>query len=194
MSCQPGFSTVDLRFDLTFCDQDNLSYAGHALGTLTCIQAHTQDKDHMVTDLLTMISATSAFSTVGQQMLLDNGWLSNTATVRGQTHGPIRINSPPPFAAVETIRVTMLKVIWHTQYTQLGPFSSSSLSRKLCIFLSAYIPRFSVRCCCNVKVCFWHSSYWHTLIHTGESISKPVECCLRRMMAGESFMIFCVLW
>lgn len=40
--------------------------------TLTLTQAHTEDKDHMVTDLLTVISATSAFSTVGQKKLLDD--------------------------------------------------------------------------------------------------------------------------
>lgn len=39
---------------------------------LTLTRAHTKDKDHMVTDLLIVISATSAFSTVGQQILLDD--------------------------------------------------------------------------------------------------------------------------
>lgn len=73
MSCQPGFSTMDLRFDLIFCDEETQVMQDVGTHTLTLTQAHTQkDKDHMVTDLLTLISATSAFNTVGQQMFLDN--------------------------------------------------------------------------------------------------------------------------
>ena len=59
------------------------------------IYSSTRTQDHVITDLLTVISATSAFSTVGKQMLSDNRQLSNTATVRGHTHGPIR--TPPSF-------------------------------------------------------------------------------------------------
>lgn len=73
---------------------------------------------------------------------------SNTATVRGQKRGPVRIY-PTSFAAVEMIRVTIVKDhLTHTVYTQLGPFLIQALNRSY-----AYIPQFGVGCC-NVEVCF----------------------------------------
>lgn len=77
ISCQTGFSTMNMRFDKIFCDEEtqfmqDMSQAHTNTHTIRLPQAHTHTEDHMVTDLLTVISATSAFSTVGQQMLLDN--------------------------------------------------------------------------------------------------------------------------
>lgn len=121
------------------------SYAEHGIGTHTPSQAHIT-KDHKVTDLRAAISATSAFSTVGQQMLLDNGWLSNTATVRGHTHGPIRIY--PTFLRC-CLNDTGYHVKGHLTYhihtwDLFFFFFIIALNRQLCIFLSAYIPQFGV--------------------------------------------------
>lgn len=72
---------------------------------------------------------------VGQPMLLDNGWLSNTATVRGQTRGPIRIypTSTPSLLSkwyglpCERSFDTHTQYI-HSIYTHLGPLSSPFLT------------------------------------------------------------------
>lgn len=51
---------------------------------------------------------------------------------------------PPPFAAVDDTGYHVKGQLTHTQYTQLGPLLIKVLNGKLCIFLSAYIPRFGV--------------------------------------------------
>lgn len=164
----------------------------------TYSSTHAKDKDHMVTDLLTVISATSAFSTVGQQMLLDNRWLSNTATVRGQTHGPIRIYPTSPRCCLNDTGYHVKGHLTHTVYTP-GTFFITILNRQLCIFLSAYIPRFGVGRCCNVKVCFFD-------FHRTDILwSTQANACLNLLnvayaewwlMSHSYVIIFCfyVLW
>lgn len=95
---------------------------------------------------------------VGQPMLLDNGWLSNTATVRGQTRGPIRIypTSTPSLLSKWYGLPCERSFDTHTQYIHTpGTSFITVLNRQLCIFLSAYIPQSGVGSCCNVTVCFF---------------------------------------
>lgn len=184
--CQPCFYITDLRFDWIFCDWETRFMQDTHPHTYS--STHPKHKDHsLVTDKLAVFSETSALSSVGQQMLLDNGWLSNTATVRGQTHGPIRIYPTSLRCCRNDTGYHVKGLLTHKQYKHLGPFFITVLNRQLCIFLSAYIPRFGVGC---VVMCFLKlfSSYWYTLIHTGKRVSKPVECCLLRMMADKSLI------
>lgn len=71
----------------------------------------------------------------------------------------------PPFAAVQIIRVSMLKVIPHTHSRpNWDLLSLKALTGKWCIFLSAYIPRFE--------------EFLTLFDPTEEHVSKALECCL----------------
>lgn len=145
---QTCFSAMDSRFDYVNCKEETHRGAescrrcrGHT-HTLTLPQAHTQD--HTVTDWLAAIGATSAFSPIGQQMLLDNGWLSNTATVRGHTHGPIRIYPTFLRCCLNDTGYHVKGHLTHHIRTWDLFFFITVLNRRLCIFLSAYIPQLGV--------------------------------------------------
>lgn len=111
-------------------------------------------------------------------MLLDNRWLSNTATVRGQTHGPIRIYPTSLRCCRNDTGYHVKGHLTYTVYTP-GTFFITVLNRQLCIFLSAYIPLFGVGSCCNVKFRFFDLLRSDILWSTqANECLKPDECCL----------------
>lgn len=173
---RPGIPTMDVRFDWICCDQEIMQDL-HA-HTYWSTHTHTHSTDEPRGQWFTC-RVHCDLRTVGHRMLLDNGWLSHTATVRGQTHGPIRIYPTSLRCCRNDTGYHVKGHLTHTQYTHLGPFSSQFLTGNYA-YSSQPIFHSSVRGDC------FSTSYW--LTHTGQRVSKPVECFLRKTMADDSFM------
>lgn len=160
MSCQTGFSTTNTWFDKIFFDEEtqfmqDMSQAHtHTYTHLqTSSSTHTQKTVRSLIYLLWSVQPQLSVL-LGQQLLLDNRWLSNTATVRGHTHGPIRIYPTFLRCCLNDTGYHVKGHLTHTVYTP-GTFFITVLNRQLCIFLSAYIPWFGVGHCFNVKGVFF---------------------------------------